>query len=54
MSKGTQINPISGTTNMLRRRETVLEANMQNMFTPGMPDIPEELDISDVSSFQTA
>lgn len=54
MTKGTAINPPSGTTNTPRGRETILETNTQNVFTPGTPDIPEELDIPEVSSFQTA
>ena len=53
VTRGTPINPVSGTTNMPRGRGTILENNMQTVFMPGMPDIPEELDIPEVLSFQT-
>ena len=47
--------PISGTTtNTPRGRETKLETNTQNVFTPGTPDLPDELDVPEAVSFQTA
>jgi len=46
--------PVSRTTNAPCRKESKLETNTQNMFTPGMPEMPERLDIPETSSFQTA
>ena len=56
MTRNTTNNtPISGTTtNMPCRRETKLETNTQNVFTPGTPDLPDELDVPEAVSFQTA
>ena len=54
MSQGTINKPIPGTTNMPRAKEKVLDTSTQNVFTPGMPDISEGLDIPEALSFQTA
>ena len=54
MSKGVTNKPASGTTATPRGKEVTLETSTQNVFTPGMPDLPEGLDIPDVLSFQTA
>lgn len=54
MTKGPSSTLAPGTTNTSCRREAILETNMQNMFTPGTPDMPEGLDIPKTSSFETA
>ena len=50
MMKG---NAALGTTNAPRGKEVMLDTSTQNIFTPGTPDIPEELDMPEVPSFQT-
>jgi len=54
MTKGSVNQSVSGTTNTPHRKESKLETNMQNVFTPGMPELPEGLDIPETLSFQTA
>ena len=54
MTKGTSNTTTSGTTNTPRGREATLETNTQNIFTPGMPDMPEGIEIPETSSFLTA
>lgn len=55
MTKGSTSTSTSGTTNTPHAKETTLETNMQTIFTPGTPDLPEELDIiPEAPSFQTA
>ena len=54
MAKGPANVTTSGTTNTPRGREISLETSMQNMFTPGMPEMPEGLDIPEAALFQTA
>lgn len=45
MTKGPSNKPSSGTMNTPRGKEATLETSTQNVFTPGTPDIPEELDV---------
>ena len=54
MTKGSSNKTSFGTTDTPRGKEVALETNTQNVFTPGTPDIPEGLDIPEISSFQTA
>ena len=54
MTKGSSNKTSFGTTDTPRGKEVALETNTQNVFMPGTPDIPEGLDIPEISSFQTA
>ena len=54
MIKGTSNIATLGTMNAPCGKEVTLETNTQNTFTPGTPDMPEELDIPEASSFQMA
>ncbi|EDR12628.1 uncharacterized protein LACBIDRAFT_323223 [Laccaria bicolor S238N-H82] len=53
MSKSSTPIPPSGTTNTSRGKETALDTSTQNVFTPGTPDIPEDLDMTEVPFFNT-